>query len=159
MTLAELKTKADAKLVTFWNLLKTKQEAYLIKHGDYFQLLPSPTDIVVDGADSQFTLTHPSDQIYQADVDFPWSDTIPFQIQVDVFGGMTEHGYEATVTVQLPNGNIYKRSRKLIDPRIRNYNYDTTNPGYPIPIGDAFYTGTTSEVDSGWYQYTLYNPT
>jgi len=126
MTLAELKDKADAKLVQFWQLLTEKQNAYFAKHGKYFQLLVSPTDSVVDGADSDFTVRHPSDEPFQVDVDFPWTDKVPFQIQVDEWGSVPDYGYKATVTAELPNGDVYKRSRN------------------------------SRNEDSGWYKYIEY---
>ena len=152
MTLTELKTKANAKLANFWTLLQTKQEKYLIKHDNYFQLIVSPQTSVVDGVDSDFVLTHPSDQVYQVDVDFSWTDKIPFQIAVNVWKGELEKGYEAEVTAQLPNGNIYRRSRKLIDPRERKQDFDNTDPMKPVTVGEPYYVGSTSEEDSGWYQ-------
>jgi hypothetical protein len=154
MTLQELKTKANAKLVTFWTLLQAKQEAYHQKHDTYFQLLVSPDTDVVDGVDSNWTLRHPSDAHYEVDVDFPWADTIPFQISVDVFGAEKEQGYSATVTAQLPNGNIYRRTRKLIDPRVRTQDYDNADPLHPIPVGEPYYVGETSEEDTNWFQVT-----
>jgi len=125
MTLAELRDKADAKLVQFWQLLTTKQDAYFAKHGKYFQLLVSPTDSVVDGVDSDFTVRHPSDEPYQVDVDFPWTDKIPFQIEVHEWVG-DDKGYTAYVTIELPNGDIYKRSRN------------------------------SRNEDSGWYKYEVW---
>ena len=110
MTLAELRDKADAKLVTFWQLLTAKQDAYFAKHGKYFQLLVSPETKVVDGADSDFTLRHPSDEPYQVDVDFPWTDKIPFNIRVDEWVG-ADKGYTAVVEVELPDGRRFTRSR------------------------------------------------
>ena len=110
MTLAQLRDKADAKLVQFWQLLTQKQDAYFAKHGKYFQLLVSPETAVVDGADSTFTVRKPSDERFVVDVDFPWTDKVPFTIKVDEWVGETK-GYTATVTVELPNGDRYIRSR------------------------------------------------
>jgi len=110
MTLKQLKAKADIVLAAFWNVLKTKQEAYFAKHGKYFQLLVSPTNDVVDGVDSTFTVRHPSDDLYQMDVDFPWTEKIPFNIEVHEWGG-NNRGYMAIVTVALTTGKKYQRTR------------------------------------------------
>lgn len=110
MTLAQLRDKADAKLATFWALLVQKQAAYHAKHGKYFQLLVSPENAVIDGLDTDFTLRSPSDEVHALDVDFPWTEKVPFQIQVDEWVG-ADTGFIATVFVQLPNGDIYTRSR------------------------------------------------
>ena len=111
MTLTELRDKANAKLTVFWTVLVAKQDAYFAKYGKYFQLLVSPETPVVDGVDSDFILRHPSDEKYLVDVVFPWSDKIPFQIEVTEWTGSSK-GFEAKVTVELPNGDVYKRERK-----------------------------------------------
>lgn len=154
MTLAELQQKANTKLAAFWTLLKTKQENYLIKHDNYFQLLISPQTPVIDGADTPFTLRIPSDiAVHTVDIDFPWTDLIPFQIVVNVWGGQENNrGFEATVTAQLPDGRIFSRSRKLIDPRERKQDFDRTDPENPVPLGAAYYVGSTVEEDTGWFQ-------
>lgn len=124
MTLAELKTKADPVLVSFWTTLKTKQDAYYAKHGKYFQLLVSPTNTVNDGADSVFTVRKVSDDSFAADVDVPFLSTIPFQIEVcEWVGKNTDKGYVAIVTAVV-GGVTYKRSRN------------------------------SNNVDTGWYKYT-----
>lgn len=111
MTLAELKTKADPVLVSFWTTLKTKQDAYFAKHGKYFQLLVSPTNTVSDGVDSVFTVRKVSDDSFAADVDVPFLSTIPFQIEVHEWvGEKTDKGYTATVTAVV-GGVTYKRAR------------------------------------------------
>jgi hypothetical protein len=109
MTLAELKTKANAKLVDFWNLLQVKQDAYYNKHGKYFQLLV--TNPVVDGADTTWELRRPSDERHAIDVDFQFNPPIPFSISVDEWGRYNDRGYSATATVELPNGDRYERTR------------------------------------------------
>lgn len=110
MTLAELRDKADAKLATFWTALVAKQNAYFAKHGKYFQLLVSPTSDVVDGVDSDFTVRHPSDEMFAVDVDFLSATKIPFNIQVHEWVG-ADKGFTAIVQVKLPNGDVYMRSR------------------------------------------------
>jgi len=111
MTLTELRDKADAKLATFWSALVTKQNAYHAKHGKFFQLLVSPENAVVDGADSDFTTRNPSDERFAVDVDFAWTEKIPFNITVDEWVGNGIVGFKATVVVELPNGDRYTRSR------------------------------------------------
>jgi len=109
MTLAELKQKADPVLVDFWTALKTKQNAYFTKHGKYFQLLVSPTEDVVDGANSDFTVRKPSDEKYEVDVSFSWATKIPFQIEVHEWVG-EDKGYTAIVTAKIGE-DTYRRTR------------------------------------------------
>ena len=122
-TLQEIRQKADAKLATFWTLLQSKQDAYFAKRGKYFQLLITPETKVVDGIDSDFALRNPSDEKYVLDVDFPWSEKIPFQIEVHEWVSGDDKGYKAIVWIELPDGRIYTRNRD------------------------------SNQVDSGWYRY------
>jgi len=110
MTLTELRDKADAVLVNFWKELKTRQDSYFAKHGKYFQLLVSPEQSVIDGADSDFIVRHPSDVKSLEDISVNFTSKIPFQIEVDEWVG-EDKGYTATVTVELLNGDKYTRSR------------------------------------------------
>lgn len=123
MTLNELKQKADTKLAQFWSLLQTKQTTYYNKNSKYFQLLVSPETHVEDGIDTNFSVRHPSDESFVVDVDFAWSDKVPFQIRVDEWVGNGEAGYSATVLVKLLDGRIFTRSR------------------------------THDNQDTGWYEY------
>lgn len=111
MTLASLKTKANAKLVDFWGLLLPKQESYFLKHGKFFQLLV--TDPVVDGADTTFQIRKPNDELHAVDVDFTFNSPIPFQISVDEWIG-DESGFSVTVVVELPDGKKYTRNRTAV---------------------------------------------
>lgn len=110
-TLQEIRTKADAKLAEFWPILQTKQNNYFNKHGKYFQLLASPEVIVIDGTDSVYTVLHPSDEAYEIDVNFSFSSTVPFTIEVHEWGGVDGYGYKAIVTVQLLDGRVFSRNR------------------------------------------------
>lgn len=110
MTLKQLQQKANAKLTQFWQVLSSRQDAYFAKHGKYFQLLISPTSRVVDGVDSDFTVRKPSDEKHGVDVDFAWSEKIPFQIRVDEWVRHDEAGYSATATIELPDGRQFKRT-------------------------------------------------
>lgn len=109
MTLAQLKTKANAKLTDFWSALVTKQDAYFAKHGNYFQLLV--TNPVVDGTDTTFEVIHPNDEKNLVDVDFTFNSPIPFQIQVDEWSLGDKAGYIAVVLVELLDGRKFERSR------------------------------------------------
>lgn len=109
MNLKQLKTKADAKLVDFWQLLTTKQDAYHAKHGKYFQLLV--TDNVVDGVDTTWELRTPNDEKHTIDVDFNFNSPVPFSISVDEWVDKDTQGYSATATVELPTGDKYTRTR------------------------------------------------
>jgi len=145
MTLVELRDKADAKLATFWSALVTKQNAYHAKHGKFFQLLVSPENAVVDGVDSDFTLRHPSDEKFVVDVDFAWTEKIPFQIQVDVCECGKTSAFTAKVFVRLLNGDIYTRSRRyeLLPDLV-----DRSDPENPINIQQD-----PVQIDSGWMKY------
>lgn len=108
MTLQQLKTKANAKLTTFWTALQTRQDAYFSKHGKYFQLLVG-SDLTESGADTTFSVVSPPDEMYKVDIDTAWSDTVPFQIDVHEWFGETI-GYKAICTV-LYQGKKYRRER------------------------------------------------
>ena len=146
MTLQELRDKADAKLVQFWQLLTQKQDAYFAKHGKYFQLLVSPETAVVDGADSTFTVRKPGDEKFAVDVNFPWTDKVPFTIKVDEWVKVDRAGYKATVVVELPSGDKYTRSRSY---ETVPDTYDNTDPENPVAISHD-----PVQVDSGWSQVT-----
>lgn len=73
-------------------------------------MLVSPETPVVDGADSTFTVRKPSDEKFVVDVEFPWTDKIPFNIRVDEWVGH-DKGYVATAQVELPDGRKFQRSR------------------------------------------------
>jgi len=109
-TLKQVRDKADAKLADFWTLLQQKQDAYYTKRGKYFQLLISPKTRVVEGVDSDFTVRKPSDEKFMVDVDFPWSEKVPFQIEVHEWVGKEDVGYTAHVYVEY-SAKIYSRNR------------------------------------------------
>ncbi len=111
MTLLEFKQKADTILIDFWKALKLKQDAYFAKNGKYFQLLISPSDKVIDGLDSSFVVTSPSDEKFLMDMSFQWVIKIPFQISVDEWVGDTK-GYSVTAKVEV-NGKQYQRTRDI----------------------------------------------
>lgn len=148
MTLAELRTKADAKLAQFWTVLVQKQTAYHAKHGKFFQLLASPETPVVDGVDSTFTVRNPSDEKYVVDVDFPWTDLVPFNIQVSEYVSNTQ-GFVASVVVELPNGRKFTRSRSYeLQPDL------VTNPDPGNPDTEVRTSQNPVQVDSGWSEIT-----
>ena len=126
MTLAQLRDKADAKLATFWATLVTKEEAYHTKHGKYFQLMLSPQTKIVDGVDSPFVV-RVAENAFTLDIDTAWSDTIPFNIEVQEYASVKSKGFVAQVWVTLPNNVTYTRWRKHED--------------------------TGAEEDSGWSVY------
>ena len=110
MTLLELQQKANPVLANIWSVIQTRQASYFANHGKYFQLLVTPDTEVVGGADSPFTIRHPSDAQFIVDIDVPWASTIPFQISVDTTDGPDGHGYSATVTAKV-GVKIYQRTR------------------------------------------------
>lgn len=109
-TLKQVRDKADAKLTQFWQLLTSQQDAYFAKHGKYFQLLVTGGRGVANDEEYDFVLRIPSDEPHTIDVDFPWTDQLPFEIAVDEWVGPGGNGYRATVTVE-HNGTLYQRSR------------------------------------------------
>lgn len=108
-TLQEVRDKANAKLATFWTALQTRQDAYFAKHNKYFQLLAG-SNLTLDGADTPFSVTLPSDERYVVDIDTAWSDTVPFKIEVHEWTGLDGAGYRAIVTVNF-EGTLYQRQR------------------------------------------------
>lgn len=107
-SLAQIRTKADEKLTTFWQALSSRQDVYFAKHGKYFQLLV--TAPVVDGADTAWELRTPSDELHALDVGFTFNSPIPFSISVDEWVGDTV-GYSVTATIKLLDGRIFSRKR------------------------------------------------
>jgi hypothetical protein len=148
MNLQQLKTKANTKLSEFWDVLIVRQEAYFLLHDNYFQLLI--TSPVVDGVDTTFVLTHPSDEAYQLDVNFSFNSPLPFQIQIDTWGSEKEKGFRATATIELLDGRRFMRYRELTDPRVRTQDYDEQE--FPQPVGDPYYVGDTSVFTSDWLE-------
>jgi len=145
MTLAQLRDKANAKLTPFWQMLIDKQPLYFLKHGKFFQLIV--TSRVVDGVDTAWEMTHPSDEQHVIDVDFPWSDTIPFQVSVDEWVG-EDRGFSATATVELPNGDKYRRTRKATAV-VADAVYDNTDPMNPVLVTPKTVSSFTQE-DTDW---------
>jgi len=130
MTLTELRNKADAKLLEFWDALIVKQEKYYLKHNKFFQLLV--TDPVVDGADTTWELRTPNDEKHAIDVDFSFNSPVPFSISVDEWvGGDT--GFSATATVELPDGRKFTRSRSAV-PVVQEAVYDNTDIDNPVLV-------------------------
>ena len=119
MNLASLKTKANGKLVEFWDLLLPKQEAFFLKHGTFFQLLVTPP--VVDGADTTFAVIKSGHEPYTADVDFTFNSPIPFSISVDEWVGKTR-GFSITATVELLDGRKFTRRREAVPITIEDPN-------------------------------------
>lgn len=107
-TLQQVRDKANAKLATFWSALQTREDAYFVKHGKYFQLIVGSA-LTVDGEDTPFSVVLPSDEPYVVDIDTSWSDTVPFKIQVHEWVG-NDRGYTAYVSV-LHGTDEYQRRR------------------------------------------------
>lgn len=108
-TLNQVRNKANAKLTTFWQALSTRQDAYYTKHGKYFQLLIG-SELTPDGEDTAFSVVSPNDEMHPLDIDYTWSDTVPFQIEVHEWVGPEGAGYKGIVTV-LHEGTMYRRVR------------------------------------------------
>lgn len=108
-TLTQVKDKANAKLATFWSALQGRQDAYFLKHSKYFQLIAG-SDITLDGADTAFAVISPSDELHTVDIDYAWSDTVPFRIEIHEWVSGTDRGYKGVVTVNY-HGTLYRRER------------------------------------------------
>lgn len=147
MTLTEVRNKANAKLATFWTALQTRQDAYFVKHKRYFQLLVGNT-LEADGVDSAFSVNLPSDEKNIVDIDTSWSDSLPFRIEVNAFDAQGQRGYTATAHIKLLNGDVYVRSRTLLDTRTVGKIFDV---GTGKRVGSEW-IGTPSEIDTGWSQ-------
>lgn len=147
MTLTELRNKADAKLVEFWDALITKQEAYFLKHKTFFGFNWTPANPVVDGADTDFgELQRPSRKHFAADVSFPTTEKLPFQIQVVRHHG-AEHGFTATVRAELPNGRRFKRSRTaypVVQQEVYEYDEEDNIIGVLTPLAITDWTIDTT---------------
>ena len=107
-TLTEVRNKANTKLATFWSALQTRQDAYFSKHGKYFQLLAG-SDLTLDGLDTQFSVVSPSDEAYTLDIDYTWTDTIPFRIEIHEWNG-SDKGYTGIATINYQS-TLYRRMR------------------------------------------------
>lgn len=108
-TLIEVRNKANAKLADMWPKLQTRQDAYFVRHGKYFQLLAGSA-LTDDGADTTFSVVSPSDEMHVIDIDTTWSETVPFQIEIHEWVGTSGKGYKGIVTVK-HNGTKYRRER------------------------------------------------
>jgi hypothetical protein len=146
-TLQQIKDKADAKLVTAWGILQTKEDAYFDIHRTYFGFNWTPATEVVDGVDTTFgDLQRPSRKHVAVDVSFPTNDLVPYQIQVSRHVGESEQGYTAIVRVKLLNDDVYTRARRFRDQRVWKKNVTTDS-------WDGTYTqagGDTVEEVTGW---------
>lgn len=107
-TLNQVRNKANAKLTTFWQALQTRQDAYFAKHGKYFQLLAG-SNLTLDGEDTPFAVVSPEGEQHPQDIDYAWSDTVPFKIEVHEWVG-SDRGYLGIVTIN-HEGTLYRRTR------------------------------------------------
>jgi hypothetical protein len=144
-TLVQIRNKADASLQEFWDVLSVKQEQYFRRYQDYFQLLH--TAPVVDGEDTTFVLTLPSDQSHRS-IEYVFNHTspIPYQIAVQCFGNDKMKGYEVTVVVELLDGRKFTRSRTLTDTRTLTQDYDEAVP--PNPVGEPYLIGPDPVIET-----------
>jgi len=142
MTLQELKTKADAKLVEFWDVLVVKQEVYFLKHNKFFQLLA--TDGVVDGADTTWVMRQPNDELHTIDVDFEFNSPVPFQVLVSEWVGDTV-GFWVEAVVELPDGRKFSRTRSAVPTVVEaTYSDDVDNPVELTPKSVSDWTVDTT---------------
>ena len=111
MTLAEIRTKANAKLADMWPVIQAKEGAYFTKHGRYFGINWSPTLEVIDGVDTDLEVSHPTVEHRQADVTFP-ATQVPYQIQIFRMSQYDNEYYHVYIRVKLPNGDVWERNRK-----------------------------------------------
>ena len=127
-------------------MLIDKQPRFWNKNGRFFQLLV--TSRSVDGGEMTWAMKHPLDETRVVDVDFPWKNTLPFQVSVDVWKGGTE-GFSATATTELLNGDVYRRTRTATA-IIQEPTFDTSGDD-PVQLTDRTCTGFTEE-DTNWYK-------
>ena len=125
-TLIEIRDKANAKVAILWPIIQAKEDAYFAKHGTYFGLQWSPSSPVVDGVDTDLIIDKPSRGNVLEDIDFT-IESVPFQLSIERIGqnsprntaakgeqivyGDNGDTYKAWIRVQLPNGDVYMRSR------------------------------------------------
>lgn len=149
-TLTQIRNKANTVLLTLWDKLAVRQEAYRLKNDKYFQLLA--TAPVVDGADTVLTVTHPSDEHYQTDVQFNFDSPYPFQVTVDEWGNDTERGFKMTAVIELLDGRRFQRYRTLTDTRTRTRDAITTDEnGFVTEWGPWYMTGADPVIfTSDW---------
>lgn len=145
MTLKQLKSKADTRLLELWNALAARQEVYRLKNDKYFQLVATAT--VVDGEDTVLKINHPSDERFKTDVQMSFASPVPFQLIVDEWGNDTEKGFKFTAIVELPDGRRFTRSRSLTDTRTKTQDYDNTGE-LPVPVGDQYLAGADPVVET-----------
>lgn len=110
-TLRQVRDKADAKLVQFWQELQAKQDAYYAKHGKYFQLLVTGGRGVENGEEYDFALKTASHELYAIDINFAWTEKLPFEIRIDEWFGPESVGYQGQVWADY-QGTVYTRVRR-----------------------------------------------
>ena len=113
-TLAQVRTKVDNWLTTFWPNVVTRQATYLANHGQYWQGLWTHSVQPTDNADTAPDLlaSHPTDQLesWLGTLDDLLPANMPAALKIDVYDGPEEMGFVGTVAVKF-NSKIYMRSR------------------------------------------------
>jgi len=110
MTLSELKTKINSKLLEIKPLIEERQEAYFLKRNRYWQGIATPQKVPSDGLDTTIETTlKPS---YQTE---DWSEmglnvALPMQLEIHQYRTpKNECGYVVIVKVKLGD-EIYIRT-------------------------------------------------
>ncbi len=112
-TLQEIKDAVDARLAALWTAIQTKQDAYFLAHGRYWQGLRTHTILPADGDEAlpSVGVSVPSDQ---AD---PWpvairTATLPMSLVIDCYLSPEGPGYQATAYVTV-GSQVYARTAQV----------------------------------------------
>ena len=112
-TLAQIRDKADTKLVTIWAVILEKQLAYFAKNGRYFGLRITSASIPADDIEENATKNIDPNEPNPGDYSFTVPSTLPFQLEVHQHGTA---GFTATIRVMvLGNEYVRRKSHGTID--------------------------------------------
>ena len=131
MTLANLRDAVDARLVTLWGNIQTRQATYLANNGRYWQggwthsIAPNtrnsdanPVETAPDTAESSKPDNEPAG--WGSVPGFP--NLLAYRIRMDVYQGPDGWGYVGTIQVR-HNGNVYERAAQVGPETWRQYGW------------------------------------
>jgi len=130
-TLQAIKDAVDARLVTIWGLVQTKEAAYAAAHGGrYWQGLRSHA---VNPADGALVLPTIGTTCPVGQPGDPWpaaarTTAIEMAVQVDCYRSPDGDGYQATVTVDVL-GTTYSRTQQVGPETWRTEAWHVVPPG------------------------------
>lgn len=120
-TITAVRNAVDSRLSTLWNTIQTRQDAYLLANGRYFQGKRSHTAAPANTGAGSLQMAaadllddHPTDQVHT------WLDFLPelnglaieMVLTIDVYDGPQGRGYVGTVRVS-HNGTSYERAAQV----------------------------------------------